>query len=449
MKVKALTTLALLLATISHPAIAKVSQQQANKLGTELSNIGAQISANEDGSIPKYLGGLKGDIDADPFINIYAHETPLFTITAKNYLQYTDKLSNGQIALFKKYPDTYQMPIYPTHRTAAFPKTVYEKAKKNVTSTELVAGGNGLSSFDETVPFAIPNSGLEVIWNHVSRYRGGSVMKNFAQIAVQENGDYTPVKIRGLLSPPQYLADGYDAQIDNNVLFYYVQQTKSPARFTGNVLLVHETIDQVSQPRMAWSYNAGQRRVRRAPQLAYDAPGQAVDGLRTSDQLDMFNGAPDRYDWNLVGKKEIFIPYNAYKLAGKNAKYKDIVQAGHINPNYSRYELHRVWQVEATLKADARHIYKKRTFYVDEDSWQVALADNYDSHGQLWRVSEGHALQFVNANAPWYIATTYYDLNSSRYIVELNSEERNAFTFNNPIRHKDFTASAIRRMGKR
>ncbi len=448
MKMITLTASALAI-MLSSQVHAKVSQQQSKQLGKELSHIGAEVAANQDGSIPNYTGGLKANVNADPFTNIYEQETPLFTITHDNYLKYKNNLTDGQIALFDKYPESYKMPIYQTHRTAAFPKSIYAKAKKNVTKTELVSGGNGLSHFDETVPFAIPNNGLEVIWNHISRYRGGAVVKNSAQVSVQRNGNFTPIRMRASLTPPQYLSDGFDGKKDDNVLFYYIQEAKSPARYTGNVFLVHETIDQVNQPRLAWIYNAGQRRVRRAPQVAYDAPGQAADGLRTSDQLDMFNGAPNRYDWNLVGKKEVYIPYNSYKLVDKNAKYQDIVGAGHINQDYTRYELHRVWQVEATLKEGSRHIYNKRTFYVDEDSWQIALADHFDQHGKLWRTSEGHSLQFVNANTPWYIALTYYDLISSRYIVELNSEERDAFVFNSPLERKDFTTSAIRRQGKR
>ncbi len=214
-------------------------------------------------------------------------------------------------------------------------------------------------------------------------------------------------------------------------------------------MLVHETIDQVNQPRMAWSYNAGQRRVRRAPQVAYDAPSSTYDGLDTADQTDMFNGAPDRYEWKLLGKKEIYIPYNAYRLADTSAKYEDIVQKGHINQDFTRYELHRVWAVEATLKEGARHIYAKRTLYLDEDSWQVAVADHYDNRGELWRVAEGHALQFVNANTPWYVSNTNYDLLSGRYLVSLSNEERNGFLFDKKVKRKDFTTAGIRRMGKR
>jgi len=448
MKIQVLTASALLL-IFSNSAMAKVSQQQAKKLGTELTSMGAQQAANASGTIPRYTGGLSEDLAADPFVDIYAHERPLFTITAKNVSQYKEKLSDGQLALFKKFPDSYTMPVYETHRTAAYPKDTYAKARKNATSTELVDGGTGLSNFDETVPFAIPQNGLEVVWNHISRYRGGSVQRNLAQVLVQRNGEFTPITTRSDFVMPQYLTDSGNLKKDKNILFYYRSLIKSPARYTGNVVLVHETIDQIKQPRMAWTYNSGQRRVRRAPQIAYDAPAQASDGLKTTDQIDIFNGAPDRYDWKLVEKKEMYIPYNSYKLIEKSAKYKDIVGPGHINQDFTRYELHRVWQVEATLKEGARHIYQKRTFYVDEDTWQIGLADHYDNRGELWRVAEGHTMQFVNGNTPWYASITNYDLQSGRYAVELNSEERDAFLFNNRIKRKGFTAAAIRRMGKR
>jgi len=449
MKLTTLATSALLLAVASSSVWAKVSDQQAKKLGGELTLMGAQQAANKSGSIPAFTGGLKADENADPLTNIYAHEKPLFTITAKNLDKYKNNMSDGQLAMFEKFPDTYKMPVYKTHRTASFPQPVYDKAKKNATRAELVDGGNGMINFDETVPFAIPQNGLEVIWNHVSRYRGGSIERNSAQFPVQRNGGYTAVRVRSQLTAPQYLKGGINAKKDDNVLFYFTSAIKSPARLTGNVLLVHETIDQVNQPRMAWVYNAGQRRVRRAPQVAYDAPGQASEGLRTSDQVDMYNGAPNKYTWKLLGKKEVYIPYNSYKLADPKVKYSDIVQPGHINQDYTRYELHRVWKVEATLKEGQRHVYGKRTFYIDEDSWQIAISDNYDNRGQLWRASEGHALQFVNANTPWYVSTTSYDLFSGRYMVDLNNEETDPFKFGMQVKRKNFTASALRRSGKR
>ncbi len=439
----------ILLLIFSNSIWAKVTQEQANQLGKKLTPIGAQMSANKDGSIPNYTGGLSQDTEANPFEDIYANEQPLFIITAKNAMKYKDKLSDGQLALFAKYPDTYNMPIYKTHRTAAYPQNIQAKARKNAIATELVVGGTGLINFDETIPFAIPKSGEEVIWNHISRFRGGSVEVNSAQLTVQRNGTFTPVRLNSILTSPQYLVDGYNPKTDDNILFYYLQAVKSPARYTGNIFLVHETLDQVKQPRMAWTYNAGQRRVRRAPQVAYDAPSEASEGLRTTDQVDMFNGATDRYDWKLLGKKEVFIPYNAYKIADPKVKYKDIVGVGHINQDYTRYELHRVWQVEATLRDGSRHIYSKRTFYVDEDSWQIALADHYDGRGELWRTAEGHSLQFVNAETTWYAAGTVYDLFSGRYVIDLSNEERDPYTFGTQVKHKNFSTAAIRRLGKR
>ncbi|MEH6344298.1 MAG: DUF1329 domain-containing protein [Bermanella sp.] len=437
----------LVLTLLAQGAHAKVSTQQARQLGKNLTAIGAQIDANKSGTIPAYTGGLAQDINTDPYSNIYAEEAPLFTITKANLEQYKDNLTPGQIAMFERYPDTYKMPIFTTHRSASLPKSIKEKAKKNATSTNLLANGNGLTNFDESIPFAIPQNGLEVIWNHVTRFRGGSVQLNRATIPVQRDGSFTPIRISAKFSPPQYLKEGFDSKEDENVLFYYSSAIKSPARLTGNVLLVHETIDQINEPRKAWQYNAGQRRVRRAPQIAYDSPN--TEGLRTSDQVDMFNGAPDRYNWKLIGKKEMYIPYNSYKIMDKNAKYEDIIGAGHINQDYTRYELHRVWQVEATIKEGSRHIYAKRSLYLDEDSWQISVADHYDQRGQLWRVAEGHAMQFINVDTPWYTSITNYDLISGRYMVELNIEERNAFDFKQELKRKDFTTAAIRRSGKR
>jgi len=449
MKLKTLWLSPFLLALGAQPLMAKVNLEQASQLGNNLTAIGAEKKANAAGTIPAYTGGLSTSLNIDPFKDIYAHESALFTITKRNLDQYRQNLTPGQIALFERYPDTYKMPVYPTHRTAAYSTLVRQKARQNATTTELIDGGNGIKNFNETIPFAIPQNGLEVIWNHMSRYRGGSIQRNSAQVPVQRDGSFTPIKMRSQLTAPQYLVEGYDEKADDNVMFYYTQAIKSPARLTGNVLLVHETIDQVNQPRRAWNYNAGQRRVRRAPQVAYDAPGMASEGLRTADQLDMFNGAPNRYNWKLVGKKEIYTPYNAYKLADSNLKYKDIIQAGHINQDYSRYELHRVWVVEASLKEDSRHVYAKRTFYIDEDSWQISVADHYDNRNELWRVAEGHALQFSHAQTPWYVSTTNYDLFSGRYMVELNNEERDAFKFGMKVKRKAFTAAAIRRQGKR
>jgi Protein of unknown function (DUF1329). len=224
----------------------------------------------------------------------------------------------------------------------------------------------------------------------------------------------------------------------------------SPSRLAGNVLLVHETIDQVKEPRRAWVYNAGQRRVRRAPQVAYDGPGTAADGMRTTDNFDMFNGAPDRYNWELVGKKEMYIPYNSYQFDDPELSYDELVQAGHVNQDYARYELHRVWHVRATLKEGERHIYAQRDFYIDEDTWTASIVDQYDGRGELWRVSEGHNMFLYDVKVPWFAFETIYDTLSGRYLaLGLTNEVEDPYEFGIKRRFQDYTPSALRRSGRR
>jgi hypothetical protein len=444
---KALLITSALALSISSITQASVSSEEAARLGQDLTPVGAEKAGNAAGTIPAWTGGLS--TSPDRYTNPYADEAPLFTITASNANQYKGSLSPGQLAMLAKYPDTFKMNVYPTHRSAALPTKLYEHITKNATAAELIQQGNGISGATEAVPFPIPANGLEVIWNHMTRFRGGSLERTFVQVPVQASGNFTAVKINEKMSWPTYLKEPYDPKSDDNILFYFVQKVEAPARLTGNVLLVHETMNQITQPRQAWTYNAGQRRVRRAPQIAYDAPGTATDGQRTTDNLDMFNGAPDRYNWDLVGKQELYIPYNSFKLADRGLKYDDILQAGHLNPELTRYELHRVWKVEATLKEGARHVYAKRTFYIDEDTWQAAIVDHYDGRGELWRVGVEHEFQYRDVNVPWTVAEMLYDLQSGRYLAgSLTNEEGIGFDFTKRFRHKDFTPQAIRRLGK-
>lgn len=433
---------------VSHAA---VSESEAAKLGSSLTPVGAVKAASA--TIPGWSGGLtrapSGYKAGDKLVNPFPEDKPRFVITAENYKKYAANLTEGQKAMFGKYPETYKMPVYETRRTGAYPQKIYEATRKNASVTELLDGGNGMKSYVEGIPFPIPQNGLEVIWNHLVRYRGGSLRRTVGQATPQVNGDYTMVRFQDEFTFRDKLKD-FDPKKDTNVLFYFKQDVISPSRLAGNVLLVHETLDQIKEPRKAWVYNAGQRRVRRAPQVAYDGPGTASDGLRTADNFDMFNGSPDRYNWKLVGKKEMYIPYNSYKLESGDLKYDDIIKAGHINQDLARYELHRVWQVEATLKKGSRHVYAKRVFYIDEDTWQASHIDHYDGRGQLWRVAEAHNVMFYEKLVPSYGVEALYDLNSGRYIVlGLDNEETNAVEFGFERTQRDYTPAALRRSGRR
>lgn len=232
-------------------------------------------------------------------------------------------------------------------------------------------------------------------------------------------------------------------------MFKFKQKVTEPARLAGTALLVHETMDQIKTPRQAWTYNTGQRRVRRAPNVAYDAPGSASDGLRLTDDFDMYNGAPNRYNWTLKGKQELLIPYNDYRLHSDKVKYDDIIQPGHINPDLVRYEKHRVWVVEANLKDNTRHTYKKRVFYIDEDSWQIAIADIYDNRDELYRVAVAHGLNYYEVPTQWSTLEVYHDFQSRRYIAMGLDNEAKMYDFSVKLEDNDFTPSALRREGRR
>ncbi|MBK3463599.1 MAG: DUF1329 domain-containing protein [Pseudomonas sp.] len=445
----------LALSLLAANVMAAVSPDEANKLGTSLTPLGAEKAGNADGSIPAWTGGLAknaGAVDSKGFLaDPFANEKPLFTITAANVDQYKSKLSEGQVAMFKRYPQTYKIPVYPTHRTVAAPPEIYESAKRSALNVTTINDGNGLANFtgNRYYAFPIPKNGVEVLWNHITRYHGGNVKRIITQVTPQTNGSYTPIRFEEEIAVPQLMKD-IDPEKAANVLTFFKQSVTAPARLAGNVLLVHETLDQVKEPRLAWIYNAGQRRVRRAPQVAYDGPGTAADGLRTSDNFDMFSGAPDRYDWKLVGKKEMYIPYNSYKLDSPKLKYDDIVKAGHINQDLTRYELHRVWEVIGTVKANERHIYAKRHMYIDEDSWQVALADHYDGRGQLWRVAEGHAEYYYDHQTQAYTLEALYDIIAGRYIaLGMKNEEKHSYEFGFEAKAADYTPSALRAEGVR
>lgn len=448
-----LQTGALALSMMATGVMAAVSAEEASKLGTTLTPLGGEKAGNADGSIPEWTGGLKpsaGKVDDRGFLpNPYAGEQPLFTITAQNMEQYKDKLTPGQQAMFKRYPNSYKMPVYKTHRSAASPDSVYEAARKNAENTKLIEGGNGLESFEMAHAFPIPQNGMEVAWNHLTRYRGGSVRRQVVQATPQVNGSFNLVYFQDEFTYRENLKD-YDPAKPSNVLFYFKQRVTAPSRLAGNVLLVHETLNQVKEPRLAWLYNAGQRRVRRAPQVSYDGPGTASDGLRTSDNLDMFNGALDRYDWKLNGKKEMYIAYNNFAVDSPDHKYADILKAGHVNQDLVRYELHRVWHVTATLKSGERHIYAKRDFFIDEDSWQAAHIDHYDGRGNLWRVAEAMTEQFYHVGVTGYAFETLYDLQSGRYLaLGMKNEERKGVDYGFIASENEYTPTALRQAGVR
>jgi hypothetical protein len=433
-------------------AAAGAKPDQIHRLSEDLTPMGSERAGNAEGTIPEWTGGITtppagyspGDHHPDPF----AADQPLFRIDASNFSQYADQLSVGQKAMFERYGDTYFMDVYPTRRSVSFPQRSLDLTIENGKTASLAPEGEGVIDAAEGFPFPFPENAYELMWNHKLKPKGTGGIRYNNQVAPTTDGKYTFVKLREELLG-LYYKEGMTLQDINNILLYFFQEVESPARLAGNILLVHETLNQVEMGRQAWIYNPGQRRVRRAPNVAYDNPGTASDGLRTNDMTDMFNGAMDRFDWEMVGKKEMYVPYNSYGAHGEDVTLDDFVRPGHLNPALFRYELHRVWVVEARLKDGMRHINSRRTYYLDEDSYQILLVDHYDNRDQLWRFSEAHCINYYDMPTFWSTIESHHDLQSGRYVAQGFDNQDPVNTFNVEMAESQFTPQALRTRGRR
>ena len=422
------------------------------RLGRDLTPLGAEVKGNADGSIPAYTGGLPASaVSRSPnghYADPFATEKPLYTITRDNLEQHRSKLSTGHQELFRRYPD-YAMPVYRTHRTAAYAKKYYEESIANARRARLSNDGNGVVGTRAGLPFPVASSGLEAIWNHLLRYRGDSYAFEIARLPVQRDGSFTPVR---LLIEADYHYGNFtkaDSEREDNKLLNYYQYTLAPSRLAGNILLTHETVDQARQPRSVWVYNPGQRRVRLAPQVAYDNPQASADGMAVNDESFMYNGATDRYEWKLLGKREMLVPYNSYRVSGTGFRFEEIARPGFPEPSLMRYELHRVWVVEATLKPGTSHIYSKRIFYLDEDSWTVLMCDKYDARGTFYRFAEQHVIQMPEIPMLYPTVEINFDPDSGRYMITgLRNDSSKVFELLKPG-HRDYTPTDLRGQGRR
>lgn len=442
------------------PVMAAVSANQAARLGNELTPFGSLKAGNEAGTIPAWTGGLTEapagyNGSGQHHINPFPNDDVLFTINARTAEQYGEFLSDGVKALLDTYPASFNVPVYQTRRTHAVPDLVARNTRENATKASVVGQGEGLDDAYGGYPFPILHGNNEekawqVIWNHLTRWRGISLTRRSSEVAVQQNGDYSLVTSQQEAFFNFYNPEGGEAELDN-IIFYYLSFTQSPPRLAGGAILVHETLNQIINPRNGWGYNAGQRRVRRAPNLGYDSPIAAADNLRTADDTDIFNGALDRYNWQYEGLREMYIPYNNYEIGKKGLPYSEILGVSHVNPDLTRWELHRVHVVEATLKDDERHIYGKRRFYVDADSWNTVLLDQYDGRGELWRVSMGVLKNYYELPGVWTALEVFHDLQARRYHVQgLDSEESQTRVFTDEVPNKRyFSPASLRRRSVR
>jgi hypothetical protein len=435
---------------LASTALAAVSEQQAQRLGKDLTPVGADKLGNGR-DIPAWQGGLKRDeslapgaFHPDPF----AADKPVFRISAANIDQHEKRLSAGQVALLRRFPEMF-FEVYPSRRSASYPDYVYDGIRANATKAELLKYGSGVKGATMSSPFPIPENGLEVLWNHTLRFRGHSFSFSSYTASVTAGGDRAET-LRDYQYFFAYSELGMEPQDLDNKIFFLKRKTLAPANLAGRITLVHETLDQIRSPRKSWIYVPGQRRLRRTPDLAYDTADVNTNAIRTIDQVDMFNGAPDYYDWKLIGKQEMYIPYNAYRVHQGNLSNDDILLDHHINSSLLRYEPHRVWVVEATLRVGFDHKYAKRRYYVDEDSWSIVYAEEYGDDGELLQVTEAHPINFYDLLLVYPTLEVTYDLENGRYYAEGLDNERGA-TLNSfeDFNKRQFSTSAVRREAKR
>jgi hypothetical protein len=439
--------------------LAKVPPEEAAKLGTTLTPIGAEPGANADGSIPAYTGnmsglpsGLKYDGPGTPYPDPYADDPILHSVTQANVEEHNKFLSPGLKALFAAYPDSFRADVYPSHRDGGYSDRFIEKSHFNAVNSELQNGEDGIRGFTGSVAFPIPHTGAEVLWNARTSAPYHTLTGTYSDIAVFSNGSRSERRST-IISEYPYLAPEPAVGTQEGELGSWAARVMTnvhkPVRDKGMITSIFEPYDYVTNAREAWRYLPGSRRVRRAPTVGYDTP-DGPGGFITVDDTLGFNGAMDRFEWTLLGKEELYVPYHSYKFDKPGLAYDTLLTPFHANPDYMRYEKHRVWIVEANLREGKRHIYAKRRFYVDEDSWNIVMTENYDGRGELWKVVLINSI--YEFNVPGYVnrAMMFHELRAAGYITIrlVNDSEPLDYTAK-PKGEAYFSPTNVRKLGRR
>jgi hypothetical protein len=430
-------------------ACAAITAEQAKTLGTTLTGIGAEKAASKDGVIPAYEGGLTTPPAGYKAVdgirpNPYANEKPRLVIDAKNMAANAEHLTAGTKALLEKYP-SFRVDVYPTHRSVAFPKWVTDNTARIAATAKTTNNGRSIEGAHAGFPFPIPKDGYEAMWNHLVRFNGPAYEAKYRNLFVDANGR-TTLATEGISAQEYPYWDNSKTSADT---YWRIKLTyTAPARRAGEALLIVDPLDTGNKDRRAWGYLPGQRRVRVAPDFSFDTPNPGTAGGNTFDDIFVFNGSMDRFDFKLVGKKEIIVPYNDY-AAVYQAKQDDLLKPNHLNPDLVRWEMHRVWVVEATLREGKRHVYSKRTFYLDEDSWAALASDEYDVRGQLYRAGFAYMAPSYDLPAPYTDMFSTYDLIARSYSLTGFIAETGGLKHTKPQPDREWSADALAGSGVR
>lgn len=432
------------LAACGQSAQAAATPEEAARLKADLTPFGAERAGNREGTIPAWEGGYTtvwpGYQSGQPRPDAFAEEKPLFQITAANMEQQADKLSDGIKALLQRDP-TYRLDVYPTHRTAAAPQWVYDNTSKNATRAQTRKGGLRVADAFGGIPFPIPKSGREAMWNHLLAWKGEAATEDGGIYLAGGESPALTAQRRADFQFPYYYRKG---SADTFQGFYVLARYEGirPPSSVGVAYVAREPIDQASQASQVWYYQVGQRRVRPAPTLAYDTPDSSTSGVSRIDEVWLFKGALDRYEWRLLGKQEMFVPYNNNGF--HRQRVAQVLGSRHLNPDHVRWELHRVWVVEGRLAPGKRNVVARRRLYLDEDTWLALLYDGWDGQGRLWHVA--HALPLLVPELPAVVTfpDVVYDLVNGRYVARyLLNESRLHYRVQAPRSEHYFSPAAL------
>ncbi len=402
------------------PVLAAVPAAESAALGAALTPVGAERAGNADGTLPAWgldrgqpaaAGRLMELGDAEP-------GAPMFVITIDNMNRFRDWLTEGHMKLLQEY-NTYSMRVYPSRRTVRWPEGIEKASLLNAQRCKL-AGSDDPAGCILGFPFPIPKSGAEAIWNHKLRWRGEALSRINNNLVVDPKGQFQATRVREDYRF-SYANPGRPQLLDPNSrdLWQLATETMAPPRLAGTEQLIRERSGTGTEGRMAWIASQKQPRMRRDPNACCDNFTPGAEGLQFYDQMDMFNGTLERYSWKLAGKRELLIPYNSPRsVAGADkGDFSRLVKPWHIDQEWPRYELHRVWVVEAALKKGSAHPVRKRIFYIDEDSWQIAAVDLLDVYDQAYQFQEAHLAYDPQLKATVASAELVYQFDIGRYLV--------------------------------
>ncbi len=395
-------------------------------LSGTLTPLGAERAGNAAGTIPAWTGGLTAvppgfnwDSTSEAPPDFFAADAMLYEVNASNMAQYAALLSDGVQALIQKRG--FSLQVYPTRRTASAPQAVYEATASGVGKAQPETGGYrfGFSGVTGGIPFPIPDSdpliaGAQVVWNHQLRWGGVYTTSTNAIYTVQDGQVTLATGSRSQIYYPFY-----DPSVTpENYKGYYNMiraEVFAPSVSAGGELLAMTPNDsgRVGGEK-AWQVLAGQGRVRQAPEVEYDTPSSYANGTANYDETYGFNGPMDRYDWRLLGKKEMLIPYNNNKLLHTDAAAAHL--QNFIDPAVVRWELHRVWVVEATLHPGERNVLARRRLYLDEDTWMAGIVDSWDGNNNLQRHTNLVNQAYPNLPGVFYLNAFVYDVQSNNYV---------------------------------